>query len=120
MGKIKSFKESIEWIRSMEFVTDIYKATNEFPIVEIYSLTSQIRNSAILVPSNICQGFSGNSKKDRIKYLQLSVSYLIQIQTLLEIAFNLKYLSEENFKLLSGSSTEIQMMLLDSIKKVNS
>lgn len=102
----------------MEFVTEIYKATGEFPLFEMYSLTSQLRNTAVLIPSSITQSSVGNVKSEQKKHLQSATGFLLQIQTFLEIAFNLEYLQKENYEMLIKMSLEIKKLLNDNIKKV--
>ena len=46
------------WNKSIELVTDIYKLTQDFPQSEIYGLVSQMRRSAVSIPSNIAEGCS--------------------------------------------------------------
>ena len=58
---IKSYRDLVVWQKSMELVTDVYAITKEFPKEEIYALTSQIRRSAVSVPSNIAEGYGRNS-----------------------------------------------------------
>lgn len=47
-----NYKELIVWQKSVDLVTEIYALTQGFPKEEVYSLTSQIRRSAISIPSN--------------------------------------------------------------------
>jgi four helix bundle protein len=54
---IKEFKDLKIWQKGIEIVSDIYILTKKFPKEELYGLTSQIRRSAISVPSNIAEGF---------------------------------------------------------------
>ena len=53
---IKSYRELIAWQKALDFVEAVYKPTAAFPREEIYGLTSQLRRSAISVPSNIAEG----------------------------------------------------------------
>ena len=118
MGKNNSYKNSKAWIKSMEFVTEIYMASGEFPLIEMYSLTSQIRNAAVLVPSTITQSFAFSVKSDQKKYLQSATGFLLQIQTMLEIAFNLEYLQKEKYERLILMSLKIIMLLNNGTKKI--
>jgi four helix bundle protein len=54
---VNTFREIKVWQKSINFVTKLYKATRIFPSEELYGLTSQMRRSAISVPSNIAEGF---------------------------------------------------------------
>ena len=62
--KIKSYKDLNIWKRSIGVVEDIYKITKNFPKEEIYGLTSQLRRSAVSIPSNIAEGFARFHNKD--------------------------------------------------------
>ena len=61
---IKTHKDLDVWENAMNLVTDIYKSTNTFPKEELYGLTSQIRRSAVSIPSNISEGAARKNKKE--------------------------------------------------------
>lgn len=62
----------IVWKESVELVKEIYDLTACFPKEEIYSLTSQIRRSAISFPSNIAEGAARTTNKEFINFLSIS------------------------------------------------
>ncbi|MEI9945297.1 MAG: four helix bundle protein [Chitinophagaceae bacterium] len=119
MGDIKSYRDLIVWQKAMKLVTDIYSATRSFPSEELYALTSQLRKCAISIPSNIAEGYGRNSTGDYKRFLQISVGSVFELQTQIEIALNLKYLSTEIFTNLFNASKEIELMLISLIKKIN-
>ena len=69
----------------MKFVADIYKLTQNFPEIEKFGLTSQLRRSAVSIPSNIAEGFGRRLPKEFIRFLRISISSLFELQTQLEI-----------------------------------
>jgi len=73
----------------MKFVTDIYKLTQNFPDIEKFGLTSQIRRSAVSIPSNITEGFGRRLPKKFIRFLRISISSLFELHTQLEICKNI-------------------------------
>lgn len=81
----------------MTLVTSIYNSTKTFPKEETFGLTSQIRRCAISIPSNIAEGFGIDSNKDYLRFLNISISSLFELQTQLEIAKNISYLTTEQF-----------------------
>jgi four helix bundle protein len=63
MSVIKSYKDLFIWQKSMILVIDIYTITKTFPASEMYGLTSQLRRSAVSIPSNSAEGYGRNSTK---------------------------------------------------------
>ena len=78
---IKSYRDLVVWQKAMELVTDVYELTKSFPKEELYGLTSQIRRSAVSVPSNIAEGYGRNSTQDYIRFLQIACGLLYKTQT---------------------------------------
>ncbi|MXO05157.1 MULTISPECIES: four helix bundle protein [Flavobacterium] len=112
------FRKILVWQKSISLVTKVYKATRTFPKEETFGLTSQIRRSSISIPSNIAEGSGRESNKDFLRFLYISLGSLFEMQTQLEIAKNIIYISEEEFNLLYEDSREIERMLASLIKKV--
>ncbi len=100
---MKTYRELIVWRKSMILVTKVYKVSKLFPSEENFGLISQIRRSAISIPSNISEGYGRNSLNDYIRFLNISVGSLYELQTQIEISFNLKYIDKENFEVVYKS-----------------
>jgi four helix bundle protein len=115
---MSTFRELLIWQKSMLFVSEIYQLTNFFPKDENFSLTSQIRRSAISIPSNIAEGYGRDGNKDYLKFLNISISSLYEIQTQIEIAYNLNYINEIQFNKTYENSREIERMLSAFIRKI--
>lgn len=106
------------WQKSMELVTRIYMVTRTFPREEIYGIISQIRRCAVSVPSNIAEGYGRKSTDDYVRFLQIAIASLYELQTQIEIALNIKYLGDDIFQPLYELTREIERMLNSLIKKV--
>ena len=94
---MKTIREIKVWVKAIDFVTKLYKKTETFPQTEMYGLTSQMRRSAISIPSNIAEGFGRKTQKEFKRFLQISMGSLFELQTQLEISKNLKYLNDTDF-----------------------
>jgi four helix bundle protein len=92
-----SFEKLDVWQNSREFVLDIYKLTMKFPLSEIYGITSQIKRSATSIATNIAEGTSRNTKKDKAHFLTISYSSAMETLNHLIISKDLDYLSEEDY-----------------------
>lgn len=88
------YKNLIVWQKAIAVVTEIYRVTQAFPRHELYGLTSQIRRSAISVPSNIAEGQARLSPSQFRHFLGIARGSLAELETQLIIAENLGYLSE--------------------------
>lgn len=115
---MKSYRDLLVWQKSIALVTSVYGFTSRFPKEETYGLTSQIRRSAVSVPSNIAEGYGRQSTQDYIRFLQISRGSLFELQTQLEIARNLDFLSLDSFDKLYESTREIERMLSSLISKI--
>jgi len=82
----KSFRDSLVWQRSVELAAMIYRVTCGFPREEMYGLSSQIRRSAVSVPSNIAEGQGRLTTGEFRQFLGMARGSNFELQTQLEIA----------------------------------
>ena len=108
---MKDFKSLKIWQKGIKLVVDIYKLTKVFPQEELYGLTSQMRRSAISIPSNIAEGSGRNSDKDFNRFLDISLGSSFELETQIIIARELEFLSSEDFLKLSDKVQEEQKMI---------
>lgn len=105
------------WKVSMDLVVDLYKLTGNFPQSELYGIVNQIRRASVSIPSNIAEGASRNSLKDRMRFYIIARSSLVEIDTQLEIAKQLGYCSDEHLKSTSEKLNHIFAMLSNMVKR---
>lgn len=87
------YKEMEVWKEAVNLVTDIYKITEDFPEKEMFGLTSQIRRCVISVPSNISEGAVKHYDKDIIRFIDIALGSLAELDTQMLISQNLGYIS---------------------------
>jgi four helix bundle protein len=97
--KVKSYRELRVWQQSVDFCVKVYKVTSIFPKEELYGLTSQIRRASVSIPSNIAEGQARNTTGEFSQFLGISKGSLAEVDTQLEIAKRLGFLSGESFQL---------------------
>jgi four helix bundle protein len=90
---VDSFRDLRVWQAGMDLVERIYAATQAFPQHEIYGLTSQMRRAAVSIPSNIAEGHTREHTKEYLHHLSIAQALLAQLQTQVEIAQRLEYIS---------------------------
>ena len=115
---MKTYREFIVWQKSMRFVTEIYQITRKYPEIEIYGLVSQMRRCAVSIPSNIAEGYGRRATADFVRFLQIALGSLFELQTQMEVSLNLSYLDRINYDDLFEKSREIERMLTSLIRKL--
>ena len=115
---MRTFKDLFIWQKSMTLVTKTYQITQTFPKEELFGLTSQIRRSAISIPSNIAEGFGRDGNKEFYRFVTISLSSLFEFQTQIEIAKNINFLKEEEFNIIYNETRELEAMIVSFLKKL--
>lgn len=115
-----NFKELKVWQKARSLVKEVYKITLDFLNVEKYGLVSQIRRSAVSIPSNIAEGSAKNSVKDFIRFLEIALGSSYELETQPIIAIDLSCLQEKDTEMLLIELVEIQKMIYGLQNKLNS
>lgn len=113
--ELKTHKDLDVWNKAMNFTEQLYLLTNTFPKEEQFGLTSQIRRSAVSIPSNIAEGAARNSDKEFLQFLYISLGSLAEVETQLLLAKRLKFFAEDSC---FDSLDAIRKMLIGLIKFV--
>ncbi|RZJ65019.1 MAG: four helix bundle protein [Flavobacterium sp.] len=115
---MKTFRDLLIWQKAMALVTKSYKICNTFPKEELFALASQLKRCCVSIPSNIAEGYGRGSAKDYYRFLNISMGSLFEFQTQIEIAYNLGYISEDQFNSIYSDSREVERMLSAFMKKI--
>jgi four helix bundle protein len=107
----QSYRELVAWQKAMEFVMSVYTATKAFPRDEVYGLASQLRRAATFVPTNIAEGQARFSPQEFHLFLGRARGSLVEVETQLLIAQNLKYISDEHSQKLLAQAPELGRIL---------
>jgi four helix bundle protein len=107
------------WQKAMDFAVNVYELTRNFPQEELYALTSQLRRAAVSAPSNIAEGAAGRTRQQFSNYLSNAIGSLNEIDTQLELARRLGYLTETNYDRLYQALDECLALTFGLRKAVN-
>jgi four helix bundle protein len=106
-----SYKDLIVWQKSRDLASEVYRSTAAFPKAELYGLTSQVRRAAVSVVSNIAEGQGRLTRGEFQQFLGHARGSLLELETQLAIAVDLKYLAEEDFAQLENRTSEVSRLL---------
>lgn len=112
------------WQQSIDFVSSIYLMTRSLPKEELFGLVSQMRRTAVSVPSNIAEGYARGTDKEKIHFLRISSGSMSELETQLTLCLKLGYISQEEYNTTSEKLVSVwkQLKALISVikKRINS
>ena len=112
-----NFKELKIWHKSMDIAEQTYKLSAQFPVEEKYGLTSQIRKSAVSIPSNIAEGAGRNTDGEFRNFLGIASGSSNELYTQLVLSYRLKLIEESIVNPLLFDLEEVQKMNYSLIQK---
>jgi four helix bundle protein len=115
----QSLRDLVVWQRSVQLTTAIHALTRGFPKDELYGLTSQIRRSAVSVPSNIAEGQGRLSTGEFRQILGMARGSNFELQTQLEVARALKMGDSKLIDEAEGLSHEVGKMIHAILEKTS-
>lgn len=116
---MNKFKELKVWQKSIQLVTKIYIATSDFPKEELYGITSQMRRSAISIPSNIAEGAGRGANKEFSHFLDIAKGSSFELETQLIISRELGFSHNSAIDKIAVELEEIQKMITGLQKSFN-
>lgn len=119
-AKIQNFKDLNAWKVSHQLVLLVYQVTKKFPREEIYGLISQMCRAAVSVVSNIAEGFSRTSSKEKQQFYAIALGSIVELQSQLEISKDLGYLGSEDYHRLLDLSVDAHKLVNGLIKGARS
>ncbi len=93
-----SFEKLQVWQKAKSLAKDIYALTKDFPKTEQFNLTAQLQRAAISIVSNLAEGTSRSSFKDKARFSEISYGSLMELLAQLIISFELTYLNQEEYQ----------------------
>ena len=93
-----NFRQLKVWNNARELVKRVYEISLQFPDVERFGLTSQIRRAAISIPSNIAEGCGRNTDKDMAKFMGYALASAYEVETELILAYDLAFIDKRTVK----------------------
>jgi len=114
----KPHKKLDVWQAAMKSTTMIYKLTNKFPEEEKFGLVSQMRRASISIPCNIAEGAARQGKKEFKNFLSMAQGSLSELDTQLELAVLLGYVSTEDLREVWDQLLRIDKMLSGLIRSL--
>lgn len=115
---MSDFKKLDVWQKAHELTLLLYCATAKFPQSELYGLTSQMRRCCVSIGSNIAEGCGRAGENEKVRFLQIALGSLSELEYQVLVAKDLKYLLPETAEDFNRRILEIGRMLGSLVNKV--
>jgi four helix bundle protein len=115
-GKIKKFTDLIAWQEAHKLVFSIYKITENFPKSEMFGIINQMRRCSVSIVSNIAEGFSRSTLRDKNQFYSMSLGSVTELQSQLLISKDLSYIDNGKFKEIAERTVTVHKLINGLIK----
>ena len=112
------YKKYNVWQKSHQLVLEIYAITAKYPKSEQFNLISQINRAVLSIPTNIAEGCGRETQKELLRFLYISSGSAHELEYLLLVSKDLKYIEESLYIKLYSDINEIKKMLAALIRKI--
>ena len=117
VDKIVKFTDLVAWQEGHKLVLMVYKVTEKFPREENFGITNQLRRCVVSITSNIAEGFSRNTPRDKNQFYYIALGSVTELQNQLLISRDLKYL-DKNFEKIAAQSVTVHKLINGLIKSI--
>src|SRR5208283_3896003 len=115
---MQDFRKLQVWLKWRQLSLEVYRLAVNFPRREIFGLSSQFRRAAVSITASLATGCGRKTDADPGRPVQIAFGSPCELESHLELARNLKYLSSSDYRKLLGQVNEIKRMLSGLLSKV--
>jgi four helix bundle protein len=112
----QSFRELRVWQEGKDLAVRIYRLTSKGMLSKDYGLKDQMQRAAVSIPCNIAEGYERNSNKDFVRFLMIAKGSLSELRTLIEIAYEIGYLTKSELEEIGECSKKLGAMMTKLIQ----
>ncbi len=105
------YKKLIVYQKAKQLTLLVYKATKDFPRDELYGITSQARRAALSIAANTVEGYVKSSRKEYVRFLDISIGSAAELGVHLDISHELGFLKKDRFDILTDLLVEVKKLL---------
>lgn len=118
MSDISKFTDLVVWQEAHKLVLKTYKLTSEFLKSEVFGLTSQMNRAAISITSNIAEGFSRGTTKEKIRFYRMSHGSLLELENQYIAAHDIGYVDDKRFESVTEAIILVAKLINGTIKSL--
>jgi len=106
-----AYRKLVVYQHARAYNKAVYNLLKKFPVEERFALCDQLRRAASSVPTNIAECAGRISKKEKLRFIEFASGSLSETLCLLELSFDVGYITQDELDDMDGCATSIQRML---------
>lgn len=107
----KNYRDLRVWQFSLALAKQIYSLTSRFPAQERFGLVSQMRRSAVSIPSNIAEGHARLGAREFLHFISIAMGSVAELETHVYLCQELGFLSSGDIDGILKETEAISKML---------
>ena len=110
-NQVRTYRDLDTWRVGMTVVEETYRLTAKLPESERFGLCSQMRRAAVSIPSNVAESHGRGVSRGCVYFLNVAIGSNAELDTQLEAARRLRFVSEDGARELQGSIDRVRQLL---------
>ena len=115
---ITSFRDLKTWQEAQDLAVEIYKLSATFPDSEKFGLTNQVRRAVVSVGSNIPEGFSRQTAKEKLQFYHIAKGSLTEVESQIDLAMRIGYIDVAHLEAVLSRIEYVGRLLTALIKNI--
>lgn len=117
-NRITTFKDLKTWQNAQELAVAVYEITQVFPDAEKFGLTNQLRRASVSISSNIAEGFSRQSRREKLQFYYIAKGSLTEVESQLDLAYRVKYITGRDVELFAARTLKLGKLLTALMRSI--
>lgn len=115
----KSYHKLIVWQKFRELLILTYRFTEGFPRSEEFGLKSQMRRAIVSALSNFVEGYLKKSPKEKLHFMEIAETSLLELEAQSEICLILTYWNENEYREFDKKRSEASYFIYKYRSKIS-
>lgn len=111
MDPMFGYRKLVAYQKAKTLIKNVYIVMKKFPVEERYAICDQLRRASVSVTSNIAEGMGRHSSKEKIHFLEMAFTSLMEVSSQLDVANDLHYITDAELSAFDNDIAEVARLI---------